>query len=74
MVLTEQEVDALLNQIQGQWWILCSLLYGSGLRLMEGIRLRVNDIEFTRGEIVVREQPKGHRELKFLSSQCPLVL
>jgi len=41
VVLTPMEVDVILKRIRGPWWILCSLLYGSGLRLIEGVRLRV---------------------------------
>jgi len=54
LVLTVWEVEAILKRIRKPWWILCNLLYGSGLRLMEGVRLRVKDVEFIRGEIIVR--------------------
>src|SRR5205807_4495213 len=46
---------ALLAQLQGAPWLVASLLYGSGLRLMEALRLRIKDIELERGELVVRE-------------------
>ena len=52
---------ALLSQLQGTSWLVASLLYGSGLRLMEGLRLRVKDLAIERGEIIVRE-PKGGRD------------
>ena len=55
VVLTQPEVEALLVFLDGVSWIMAMLLYGSGLRLMECLRLRVKDIEFTRNEIVVRE-------------------
>jgi integron integrase len=61
VVLTRQEVHALLAQLQGTPWLLASLLYGSGLRLTEGLRLRVKDIAIERGELIVRE-PKGGRD------------
>ena len=41
--------------LDGVAWIMAMLLYGSGLRLMECLRLRVKDIDFTRNEILVRE-------------------
>lgn len=52
VVLTRPEVDALLGALDDVSWI---MLYGSGLRLMECLRLRVKDIDFTRNEILVRE-------------------
>jgi integron integrase len=61
VVLTRQEVRALLSQLQGTPWLVASLLYGAGLRLMEGLRLRVKDLAIERGEIIVRE-PKGGRD------------
>ncbi len=61
VVLTRLEVDALLGALDGVSWIMAMLLYGSGLRLMECLRLRVKDIEFSRHEILVREG-KGNRD------------
>lgn len=60
-VLTRPEVDALLAAFDGVQWIMAMVLYGSGLRLMECLRLRVKDIDFTRNEIVVREG-KGNKD------------
>jgi integron integrase len=54
VVLTKDEVAAVLAELNGDVGIIASLLYGSGLRLMECLRLRVQDIDFTRNEIVVR--------------------
>ena len=61
VVLTRPEVEALLSALDGVSWIMAMLLYGSGLRLMECLRLRVKDIEFTRHEILVREG-KGNKD------------
>jgi integron integrase len=55
VVLTRDEVRAVLEKMEGVYSLLARLLYGSGMRLMEVIRLRVKDVEFTRGEIVVRD-------------------
>ena len=46
VVLPPAEVDALLAQLRGVHWLMASLLYGAGLRLMECLRLRVKDIDF----------------------------
>jgi integron integrase len=55
VVLTRDEVDAVLRELRGVPWLMASLMYGSGLRLMECCRLRVKDIDLARGEIVVRD-------------------
>jgi len=46
VVLTQQEIGALLPQIDANYALICQLMYGSGLRLMEAVRLRVQDIDF----------------------------
>lgn len=59
VVLTRAEVKAVLGELDGDRWLMASLMYGAGLRLMECLRLRVLDLEFTRGEIVVRDGKGG---------------
>lgn len=54
VVLTQSEVKHALDRLDGEYWLMASLLYGSGLRLMECLRLRVADIDFGRNEITVR--------------------
>ena len=61
VVLTENEVRALLAQLEGTRWLIVSLLYSSGMRLLEGLRLRVKDVDFERHEITVRDG-KGARD------------
>lgn len=61
VVLTQAEVHAVLNRLEGTMWLIASLLYGSGLRIMETLRLRVKDIDFARREILVREG-KGFKD------------
>jgi integron integrase len=53
-VLTIEEVQALLSYLQGEVWLVASLLYGSGLRLMEACRLRVLDVDFSTQQLIVR--------------------
>lgn len=62
VVLTESEVTALLARLDGTRWLAASLLYSAGLRLLEGLRLRVKDVDFERREIVVRDG-KGGRDV-----------
>jgi integron integrase len=54
VVLTRQEVRSILRVLNGAQWLMAMLLYGAGLRLMECLRLRVKDIDFTSNQIVVR--------------------
>jgi integron integrase len=55
VVLSREEVRALLAELQGTSWLVANLLYASGLRLMEAVRLRVKDVALERGEVIVRE-------------------
>jgi integron integrase len=55
VVLTVDEVQALLSRMRGTSGLIARLLYGSGLRIMECLRLRVKDIDFGRREILVRD-------------------
>jgi integron integrase len=55
VVLTPTEVMAMLERMTGIHSLLARLLYGSGMRLMEAVRLRIKDIDFERLEIVVRD-------------------
>lgn len=55
VVLSTQEVQAVLSKLEGTAWLMVSLLYGSGLRVMECLRLRVADVDFAKLEIFVRD-------------------
>jgi len=61
IVFTRDEVRKLLLRLTGTQWIMGQLLYGSGLRLMECLRLRVKDIDFGYNQIVVRDG-KSHKD------------
>ena len=55
LVFTREEVRSILIHLEGSKWIVGSLLYGAGLRLLECLRLRVKDIDFGYNQIVVRD-------------------
>lgn len=55
VVLTRQEVSGLLDRMNGLHGMMARLLYGTGMRLMECVRLRVKDVDFEQAEIVVRD-------------------
>ena len=61
VVLPRREVQAMLGQLDGQFHLIGQLMYGSGLRLMETVRLRVKDIDFEYSQIIVRDG-KGHKD------------
>ena len=60
-VLSPAEVQAVLGRLRGTMLAMATLMYGSGLRLLECARLRVKDIDFARGEITVRDG-KGQKD------------
>jgi len=61
VVLTTEEVIRLLSQLKEAQWLMASLLYGSGLRLLECLRLRVKDLDFQHRAICVRAG-KGNKD------------
>lgn len=61
VVLTRDEVRAILDRLPGVSWLVAAVLYGTGLRLLEALRLRVKDIDFAANEIMVRGG-KGDRD------------
>jgi integron integrase len=66
VVLSRQEVKAVLDGLEGTPRLVCALLYGSGLRLLECLRLRVKDIDFQRREITVRDGKGGKDRVTML--------
>jgi integrase len=61
VVLTRQEVRVVLGMVKGVPHLVLSLLYGAGLRLMEALCLRIKDLDFERGEILIRDG-KGRKD------------
>jgi len=61
VVLTTDEVASILRQLAGVNWLIACLQYGSGLRLIESVRLRVKDLDFPRRAIMVRDG-KGQKD------------
>ncbi|WP_093288957.1 integron integrase [Solimonas aquatica] len=74
VVLTQREVSALLDELNGTMWMIVALLYGTGMRVLEGLRLRVKDIEFERREIVVRDGKGGKDRVTMLPENLMLPL
>ncbi len=61
VVLTREEVRAVLANLHGVNRLVASLLYGAGLRLLEGLRLRVKDLDFGQQQLIVRDG-KGQKD------------
>ena len=61
VVLTQAESRSVISQLQGTFWLIGSLLYGSGLRVLEALRLRIKDIELNIQQLTVRDG-KGSKD------------
>ena len=61
LVLAREEIHAVLRQLQGVTWLMCALMYGAGLRLLECCRLRVKDVDLLRLELTVHDG-KGRKD------------
>lgn len=61
VVLTADEVQRVLRRLSGEMRLVAALLYGTGLRLLEGLRLRVKDVDFGQRALIVREG-KGNKD------------
>jgi integrase len=59
VVLSREEVRRILGQLSGTKWLMASLLYGTGMRLIECLRLRIKDLDFSYQQIFVREGKGG---------------
>lgn len=76
VVLTREEVRCVLDGLSGVPWLVASLLYGSGLRLLEALRLRIKDVDFGRHEVLIRQGKGGKDRRTMLPTMLisPLVL
>jgi integron integrase len=70
VVLSREEVKAVLGAMSGVPLLVCRLLYGSGLRLSECLALRVKDIGFDRNELTVRDGKGAKDRLTMLPGSC----
>lgn len=66
VVLSPSEVAAILQHLDGDHWLIGNLLYGAGLRLMEGLRLRIKDLDFERRSLTVRDGKGGKDRITVL--------
>jgi integron integrase len=75
VVLSREEVSALLSKLHGTVWLMASVMYGAGLRLLECVELRVKDIHFDRRELTVRDGKGGKDRVTMLPAAVrdPLV-
>lgn len=74
VVLSRDEVAALLACVAPQFWLMCSLLYGAGLRLQECLSLRVKDVDFKRMIIYVRHGKGGKDRIVMLPAPVQAAL
>jgi integron integrase len=66
VVLTRREVERVLSELRGVHHLMASLLYGSGLRLMECVRLRVKDVDFAPNQITIHDGKGGKNRVTML--------
>jgi integron integrase len=69
VVLTQDEVGRLLSGLSGQYWLIACLQYGSGLRLLESVRLRVKDLDFSHRAVLVRDGKGGKDRVVSLADE-----
>ena len=70
VVLSQQEVRAIMAQLEEPYWLCASLMYGSGLRILECVSLRVKDVDLERREILVRDGKGGKDRRTPLAQSC----
>jgi integron integrase len=73
-VLTKAEVKKLLSALTGTQHLICSFLYGTGMRIMEALRLRVKDIDFERNILIVRRGKGDKDRITMLPDRLSTVL
>jgi integron integrase len=74
VVLSVEEVSALLGQLEGVYWLVGCLLYGSGLRLREAVSLRVKDLDFEHRAVLVRDAKGGRDRVVTMPDELEVAL
>ena len=74
VVFTKEEANAVIAHMRGEEKLIASLLYGSGLRIMEAVRLRIKDLDFGRNEVTVRDGKGEKDRLTMLPHSVALAL
>ena len=74
VVLSRDEVASLLSRLRGPVWLMASLMYGSGLRLLECVELRVKDLNFDGGELTIRDGKGGKDRVTMLPASMKVAL
>lgn len=69
VVLTPADTRAVIAHMQGTHWLIASLLYGSGLRVLEALRLRVKDVDLTIQQVMVRDGKGGKDRVTVLPAR-----
>lgn len=69
VVLTREEVKAVLEALHDDKWLMAGLMYGAGLRLMECLRLRIQDLDLQTGEVMIRDG-KGGKDRRSMLPQA----
>ncbi len=69
VVMSHEEVAAVLSRLSGTPLLVCMLLYGSGARLSEGLSVRVKDLNFDRGELMIRDGKGGKDRVSMLPAR-----
>jgi integron integrase len=70
VVMTREEVKAVLDRMTGVPQLVCRLLYGAGLRLVECLSLRVKDVDFQRNELTIRDGKGAKDRVSVLPGSC----
>lgn len=68
--LSKNEVKDILNSLTGTKWLICSLMYGAGLRLSEALRIRVKDLDFEKGCLLIRDSKSSKDRVVMMPTVC----
>ncbi len=73
-VFSRQEISSVFSNLEGEYLLIASLLYGSGLRISETLRLRVKDIDFSNSSLIIRESKGDKDRVTILSAHTTPLL